>query len=120
LAWPISVGAFDADFWSGLVGRSFERASPAEIDWRVLGGGAVEMAEPLLEAALTGVDVVDVQVRRLRREIVDLFEALRGVEDMVAEMAGARTSTADLEELRQSQVGIEQREGEESARVFSR
>src|SRR5271165_2458334 len=66
LVWPISDGAFDPVLWSGLVGPGFERASPAEIVWQVLGGDAVETAEPLLEAAVVGVDVVDVQVGRLR------------------------------------------------------
>ena len=43
------------------------------------------------------------------REIVDLFEALGGVEGMAAEMAAVRMSAADLEALRQLQVKIEQR-----------
>jgi hypothetical protein len=33
--------------------------------WQVLGGDAVEAVEPLFEAAVVGVDVVDVQVGRL-------------------------------------------------------
>jgi DNA-binding GntR family transcriptional regulator len=43
------------------------------------------------------------------REIVDLFEALEGVEGMAAEMAAVRMSSADLETLAQLQVKIEQR-----------
>jgi DNA-binding GntR family transcriptional regulator len=43
------------------------------------------------------------------REIVDLFEALGGVEGMAAEMAAVRMSAADLETLGQLQVKIEQR-----------
>ena len=34
--------------------------------WQVLGGDAVEAVEPLFEAAVVGVDVVDVQMGRLR------------------------------------------------------
>ena len=43
------------------------------------------------------------------REIVDLFEALGGVEGLAAEMAAMRMSAADLEKLRQLQLRIEQR-----------
>ncbi len=43
------------------------------------------------------------------REIVDLFEALAGVEGLAAEMAALRMSGADLEKLRQLQRRIEQR-----------
>jgi hypothetical protein len=48
-----------------LVSQGFERAPPSEIVGQVLGGDAVEAVEPLLEAAVVGVDVVDVQVRGL-------------------------------------------------------
>jgi DNA-binding GntR family transcriptional regulator len=43
------------------------------------------------------------------REIVDLFEALGGVEGMAAELAAVRMSAADLEKLGELQVTIEQR-----------
>jgi DNA-binding GntR family transcriptional regulator len=43
------------------------------------------------------------------REIVDLFEALGGVEGMAAEVTAVRMSAADLETLAQLQVKIEQR-----------
>lgn len=43
------------------------------------------------------------------REIVDLFEALGGIEGLAAEMAANRMSEADLEKLRQLQLCIEQR-----------
>jgi hypothetical protein len=49
-----------------LAAPGFEGAPPAEIVGQVLGGDAVEAVEPLLEATVVGVDVVDVQVRRLR------------------------------------------------------
>jgi len=43
------------------------------------------------------------------RELVDLFEALSGIEGLAAELAAARMSVADLEKLRQLQIRIEQR-----------
>ena len=48
-----------------LVAPGFEGALTAKILGQVLGGDAVEAAKPLLEAAVIGVDVVDVQMRRL-------------------------------------------------------
>ena len=48
------------------------------------------------------------------REIVDLFEALGGVEGLAAEMAAMRMSAADLEKLRQLQIRIEQRHKEKN------
>ena len=47
-----------------VVGPGFEGAAPAEVAWQVLGGDAVETVDPLLEAAVVGVDIVDVQVGR--------------------------------------------------------
>ena len=48
-----------------MVAPGLEGAAPSEIVGQVLGGDAIEAAEPLLEAAVIGVDVVDdVQVRR--------------------------------------------------------
>jgi DNA-binding GntR family transcriptional regulator len=43
------------------------------------------------------------------RELADLFEALSGVEGLAAELAAARMSEADFEQLRQLQLRIEQR-----------
>ena len=43
------------------------------------------------------------------RELVDLFEALSGVEGLAAELAAIRMSAADLEKLRQLQLRIERR-----------
>ena len=43
------------------------------------------------------------------REIVDLFEALGGVEGMAAELAAVRMSTADLGKLGELQIAIEHR-----------
>ena len=48
------------------------------------------------------------------RVIVDLFEALGGVEGLAAEMAAMRMSAADLEKLRQLQLRIEQRHREKN------
>ena len=47
-----------------MVAPGFESAPPAEIVGEVFGGDAVEARQPLLEAAMVGVDVIDVQVRR--------------------------------------------------------
>ena len=49
-----------------LMTPGFEGAPPSKVVGQVLCGDAVEAVEPLLEAAVVGVDVVDVQVRRLR------------------------------------------------------
>lgn len=43
------------------------------------------------------------------RELVDLFEALSGVEGLAAELAAIRMPAADLEKLRQLQLRIERR-----------
>jgi DNA-binding GntR family transcriptional regulator len=43
------------------------------------------------------------------RELVDLFEALSGIEGLSAELAAMRMSAADLDRLRQLQSRIEQR-----------
>jgi hypothetical protein len=48
-----------------LIAPAFEGAPPSEIVGQVLGGDAVEAGEPLLEAAVAGVDVIDMEVRRL-------------------------------------------------------
>jgi hypothetical protein len=59
----VSGGAFDPVWRFEVVAPGFEGAAPAEVVWQVLGGDAVEAVEPLLEAAVVGVDVVDVQMR---------------------------------------------------------
>jgi hypothetical protein len=48
-----------------FVAPGFENAPPTEIVGQVLGGDGVEAGEPLLEAAVVGVDGVDVQMRGL-------------------------------------------------------
>jgi hypothetical protein len=48
-----------------LASPAFKGAARSKIVWQVLGGDAVEAVEPLFEAAVIGVDVVDVQMRRL-------------------------------------------------------
>src|SRR5271169_3782953 len=49
-----------------MVSPSFEGAAPSEIIGQGLGCDAVEAGAPLLEAAVVGVDVVDVQMGRFR------------------------------------------------------
>ena len=43
----------------------FDGSSPAEIVWQIGCCDAVEAAHPFLEATVVGVDIVDMQVRRL-------------------------------------------------------
>jgi DNA-binding GntR family transcriptional regulator len=43
------------------------------------------------------------------RELVDLFEALSGIEGLAAQLAAVRMSVGDLEKLSQLQILIEQR-----------
>ena len=64
MVWPVSDSAFDPAWRFEFVAPGFESAPPTEIIGQVLGGDAVEAVEPLLETAVIGVDVVDVQVRR--------------------------------------------------------
>ena len=61
----ISDSAFDPVWRVKLVTPGFEGTSPGEIVGQVLGGDAVETRQPLLETAVVGVDVIDVQMRRL-------------------------------------------------------
>ena len=63
MIWAVSDCALDPALRRGLIAPGFESAPPAEIVGQVLGGDAVEAVEPLLEAAVVGVDVIDVQVR---------------------------------------------------------
>jgi hypothetical protein len=62
----VSDSAFDPGLRRKLVSPGFEGAAPSEVVGQVLGRDAVEAVEPLLEAAVVGVDVVDVQMRRFR------------------------------------------------------
>ena len=64
MVWAIDDRAFDPAWGFEFVAPGFESAPPTEIIGQVLGGDAVEAVEPLLETAVVGVDVVDVQVRR--------------------------------------------------------
>jgi len=66
LVWSVSDRAFDPVWRFEFVAPGFESAAPSEIVWQVLGGDAVEAVEPLFEAAVVGVDVVDVQMGRFR------------------------------------------------------
>jgi hypothetical protein len=66
LAWTVGDGAFAPGLRSEVVSPGFEGASPSEMAGQVLCGDAVEARQPLLEVAVVGVDVIDVQARRLR------------------------------------------------------
>ena len=48
-----------------MISPGLEGPPPAEVIGQILGGDAVEAAHPLLQAPVIGVDVVDVEVRRL-------------------------------------------------------
>jgi hypothetical protein len=62
-----------------LIAPGFERAAPAEIVGQVLGGDAVEAIEPLLEAAVIGVDVVDGEVRRRGGRLARRGHGVKGI-----------------------------------------
>ena len=76
--WAVSDCALDPALWRGLIPPGFESAPPAKIVGQVLGGDAVEAIEPLLEAAVIGVDVVDVQVRRLGGRLARRGHGVKG------------------------------------------
>jgi hypothetical protein len=61
---PVADSGFDPGLRSEVVSPGFEGAPPAQIVRQVSGGDAVEAIEPPLEAAVVGVDVVDVQMKR--------------------------------------------------------
>jgi DNA-binding GntR family transcriptional regulator len=54
------------------------------------------------------------------REVVDLFEALSGVEGLAAELAAERISAADLDNLRRLQLRIEQTHRTKDRREYFR
>ena len=60
----VSDCAYDPVWCSELVARA-SRARRQRVVGEILGGDAVEPGQPLLEAAVVRVEVVDVQVRRL-------------------------------------------------------
>ena len=65
MVWAVADSAFDPGWRFEFIAPGFERTPPTEIIGQVLGGDAVEAVDPLLEAAVVGVDVVDVQVGRV-------------------------------------------------------
>ena len=79
--------AFDPAWRFEFVSPGFESAPPTEIIGQVLGGDAVEAVEPLLETAVIGVDVVDVQVRRRGRRLPGAGTAWKGIPALRAKVA---------------------------------
>ena len=57
-----ALGAFEEDF-CGVdgFGEAFEHPPPPEVAWQISGGDAVERLHPCLEAAVIGVDVLDME-----------------------------------------------------------
>ena len=64
MIWSVSDCALDPALRPGLIGPGFEGAASGERVGQVLGDNAVEAIKPLLVAAVIGVDVGDVEVRR--------------------------------------------------------
>ena len=50
---------------SGVAPKRLDGAPPAQVMIKILGGDAMERAQPLFEPAVVTIDVVDMQVRRL-------------------------------------------------------
>ena len=73
----------------------FESSAPAEVAWQVLGGDAVEAGEPLLEAAVVGVDVVDVQMRGLGSRLARRGHGVEGNAGAAGEAGDRQTAVAD-------------------------
>lgn len=78
-----------------MVAPGFEGAAPAEIIGQVLGGDAVEAAEPLLEAAVIGVDVVDVQMGRLGGRFARRGDGVKGDAGFAGEGGDRPAAVAD-------------------------
>ena len=78
MIWPISDSALDPVRGIELAAPGFEGASPYEVVGEVFGGDAAEASDPLLEAAVVGVDVVDVQMRRFRRRLSGRRDGVKG------------------------------------------
>jgi hypothetical protein len=68
--------------WRGPIAPGLKGASAPEIVWQVFRGDAVEAREPLLEAAMVGVDVVDVKVEvevgRFRGRLAGRGDGVKG------------------------------------------
>ncbi len=82
--------------------EGFQRPPPTEIVRQVLGGDAVEAAQPFLQSAVLGVDVVEVVVRRqwvwLARPRQDMRDDLgppREGDDGTAAVAAERVGLGD-------------------------
>ena len=95
MVWSVSDGAEDP-FWrvDGLT-PSFEGSAPAEVAWQVFGGDAVEAVEPLLEAAVVGVDIVDVEVGRLGSWLARRGRGVEGNAGAAGEAGDRQAAVAD-------------------------
>src|ERR1700758_3672673 len=66
LIWPQSGGAHDPGVRGRVCREGLDRSPPAQIAREVLGGDAMEAPHPLLQPAVVGVHVVDMEIWRLR------------------------------------------------------
>jgi hypothetical protein len=66
LIWPESDRSKDKILGDDLLAQRLKSAAPAKVVGQVLRRDAMEGAQPFLEAAVVGIDVVDVEIRRLR------------------------------------------------------
>src|SRR3954454_13005407 len=66
LIWTESDGSEDKILGHDLLAQRLQSAAPAEVIRQVLGRDAMERTQPFLEAAVVGIDVVDVEIGGLR------------------------------------------------------
>jgi hypothetical protein len=92
---PISDGSVDPVERQGVVSPGFEGSSPSEVVRQVLRGDAVEAVEPLLQAAVVGVDVIDVQMRRLGRRLSRRRHGVEGNAGPAGEAGDWKAAVAD-------------------------
>ena len=88
-----------------MAAAGFEGAPPTEIVGQVLGGDAVEAAKPLLEAAVIGVDVVDVQMRRLTGRLSRRRHGVEGNPGSAGESGDRLAAVADEMIARRDDAG---------------
>src|SRR3954454_21789494 len=66
LIWTESDGSEDKILGHDLLAQRLQSAAPAEVIGQVLRRDAMEGRQPFLEAAVVGIDVVDVEIGCLR------------------------------------------------------
>lgn len=66
LIWSQPHGPENESGGGSIVAERLQRAAPAEVVRQVLGGDAMKAAQPLLQPPVIGIDVVEVEIGRLR------------------------------------------------------